>query len=270
MRSFSAAAILAGAIFAFPAGALGQQWAASSHVAVQGVAPGQAMPVPSTPDFLFRRPNMTLTFRGGVFLNNTDSEIFDFVFDALTLQKSDFRSGSLGIEAGFWMGDRLEAVIGGDLSPGITRRSEDRDFVEDPSGAPIEQFTRLRQGPSITGGLKLHLLPRGESISRFAWTPARINASVGAGIGWTAYQFEQWGDFVDRASLEIFTADFVSTGSAFSPYVTGGLELSLNNRMSIVTEGRYIRARDDLERDFDFMRIDLSGFQLTAGLAFRL
>ncbi len=148
-------------------------------------------------------------------------------------------------------------------------RSEFRDWLE-ANGDPILQTTRLRQGPNVAVGVKGYLLPRGESISRLAWIPARVNAFAGAGMGAGWYEFHQTGDFVDEEEEIIFTADFISSGSSFYPYLTGGLEFSVTPRTSIVGEARYMWADQEMQRDFaQFDPIDLSGLRLTAGLAVR-
>lgn len=228
-------------------------------------------PDPDSPDvdFLFGRPNLSITLRGGMFLNRSSSDVYDEAFRQLTLEADDFRGGSGGAEVGVWIGDRLEAVVGGDWSR-VTRHSESRDWVEE-NGDPIEQSTRLRHGPALAVGAKAYLFPRGESISRFAWTPTAFNAFVGGGVGLTWFEFEQWGDFVDEVEETIFRADFRSEGYAPSPYVSGGAEYSLSNRTSLTTEARYIWANSNLGRDFvGFEPIDLSGLRITAGLAFRI
>ncbi len=62
----------------------------------------------SSPDFLFSRPGISLTLRGGAFLPRGQSGVFDFAVERLTVDRSDFRGGSLGAEFGIWVGDRLE------------------------------------------------------------------------------------------------------------------------------------------------------------------
>jgi hypothetical protein len=233
-----------------------------------GLLPGDPDVVPSNPDFLFRRPVVTFSVRGGMFMNRGSSEIHDLAVRDLTLERSDFRGGSGGLELGFWTGDRLEIVLGGDWSE-VSLASESRNWVEE-DGRPIQQMTRLRNGPSLTAGIKGYLAPRGDAISRFAWTPRKMNAFVGAGFGWTGYEFEQWGDFVDEQQELIFAADIASSGGAFTTYATGGLEYSLTNRISAIGEARYSWARSALGSQFDFMELDLSGLRLMAGLGFRI
>lgn len=230
--------------------------------AVPGIDAGSA-----SQDFLFHQPDFTLTLRGGMFLSRADSEVFDDVVRLHTIERSDFNTGSGGIEAGLALGERLELVVGLDGGQ-ATLDSEMRDWVE--NGQPIVQTTRLRNGPTFTGGLKAYLFPRGESISQFAWTPRRANLFVGAGLGGTGYEFEQWGDFVDELNELVVTGDFVSSGGAFAAYASGGLDIALNNRVSLVGEARYLWSKTKLGLDFDLRELDLSGLRLTAGLGFRL
>ena len=53
--------------------------------------------------------------------------------------------------------------------------------TEPPRDAPIQQSTRLFQGPSISVGLRYFLKDRGQQVGRFVWVPTRWNAFVGGG-----------------------------------------------------------------------------------------
>jgi hypothetical protein len=248
-RSVLAAATLA-AVLAIPG---------TPEVAAQAI---------SRPDFLFQRPGMSLTLRGGAFLHRGESGVFDFAVEHLTVDRSDFRAGSIGGELGLWIGERAEIMIGADAGQ-VTVRSESRDWVEE-NGDPILQRTRLRSGPHLALGVKGYILPRGDAISRFSWVPARANAFAGGGVGVGRYEFHQSGDFVDEEEQVIFPGNFVSSGSTFFPFLTGGVEFSLTPRASLVGEARYLWGQMDMQRDFaQFDPIDLAGLRLTAGLAFR-
>ena len=243
-------------------------------------APVQAQDLPDSfgtvdpsPDFLFRAPRVSVGVRGGMFFHRADSDLYDFAEENLTVDRSDFRAGSLGLEAGVFVGPRLEVTFSLDGSS-VTLDSEYRDWVEDDGsedGLPIRQSTQLREGPAVSVGARWYVFERGESLGEFVWVPRAWNAFVGGGGGITGYDLELSGDFVSESDGVISTESFRSTGSDFFPYVSGGFEVGLSRRLALVVEGRYRWASEDLSGDFrDFAEpLDLTGSRLTAGLFFR-
>lgn len=235
----------------------------------EGPAAAVSEPAVGDPDFLFQRPRVSLGIRSGFFLHRGNSELHEFTTDRFTLSSSDFVGMTLGVEGGVWLDSRLELTFGLDGSR-LTRRSSDREWVDDDDGSEIRQTTRVRHGPSASFGVRWYVRDRGERLSTFVWLPSRWNAFVGGGGGITGYRFEQWGDFVDDVDEIIFNDRFASEGSAFFPYVSGGAELGLSPRAALVVEGRYQWGRDHLSSDFgDFDPLDLAGARLTAGLSYR-
>lgn len=224
------------------------------------------------PDFLFRTPRFSLTARGGFLQYRARGELFDFTTDRFTADRSDFRGGGLGLELGIWAGDRWEVMLGFDGGQ-ATVHSQDREWDEElPDGSfvPITQTTRLRIGPVAQVGLKGYVLPRGESISQFAWAPAPIAPFIGAGAGYSGYSFRQWGDFVDEVREEIFEESFVSEGGSFITFATVGADVNLRRNLAFTAEARYQWGEDRLDGDFSaFEPLDLSGLRLTAGLSVR-
>jgi hypothetical protein len=245
-----------------------------------GAHPLQAQDLPDTfgrvdpdPDFLFRSPRVSIGVRGGMFFHRADSDLYDFAEENLTVDRSDFRGGSFGIEAGVFVGPRVEVTFSIDGSS-VSLDSEYRDWVEDDGsadGLPIRQTTSLREGPAVSLGARWYVLERGESLGEFVWLPSAWNAFVGGGAGITAYDLDLFGDFVSEGDGAISTERFESSGSDFFPFVSGGVEIGLTRRTALVVEGRYRWASEDLSNDFrDFAEpLDLSGHRLTAGLFFR-
>ena len=165
------------------------------------------------------------------------------------------------------MRDRLDVVLSVGHSQS-TVRSEFRDFI-DTDDLPIEQTTRFRRTP-VTIGVKAYLRDRGRSVSRFAWVPTAWTPYVGAGAGLMVYEFAQRGEFVDYETLDIFGKDFSSKGTTPAAHLTTGMELSIGPHLLATGEARYLWGRADMSRDFvAFDRIDLSGFQITVGVAAR-
>ena len=218
-------------------------------------------------DFLFSAPRVTVAVRGGWAVPTAGSEIFDFTMDELTVERSDFQAFAVDGEVAVRLDDRLDLAIGVGHSERDVH-SEFRDFVED-NDLPIRQTTRFQRTP-IEVGLKGYLKERGRAVSRFAWVPYDWAPYLALGAGAMVYDFDQYGDFVDYETLDIFTKTFESDGTVPTAHAAAGVDFSLHRHLLATAEGRYQWARADMSRDFvDFDPIDLSGFQITVGLAAR-
>ena len=218
-------------------------------------------------DFLFQQPSVTLGVRGGWAVPRAQSEIFGFTTEQLTVNRSDLSGLAVQADLAVRVRDHFDVVlsVGHNQS---TVRSEFRDFV-DTEDLPIEQTTRFLRTP-VTIGVKAYLWDRGRSVSRFAWVPNAWAPYIGAGAGLMVYEFTQGGDFVDYETLDIFGKNFSSKGTTPAAHLTTGVELSIGTRLLATGEARYLWSRDNMSRDFvDFDRIDLSGFQITVGVAAR-
>jgi hypothetical protein len=228
-------------------------------------APAQPSPIAGgAPDFLFGRPHGSIGIRGAWLFARAGSDLFDFVQRQLTLDKKDFNTPMFGIDAAITLSPRLDVVAGVDFGR-TAKDSEYRDFVDNQL-LPITQTTTLKQ-TTVSGSVRFNLLPRGQSVSRFAWVPRSVTPYVGAGGGALWYKFEQSGDFVDFVDLSVFPDYFVSTGFAPSAHVFGGADLHLYRILFLTAEGRYVWAHAKLSRDFvDFDPIDLAGFRLSTGI----
>ena len=226
-----------------------------------------AAPLSAQDGYLFGSPRVSLTLRAGAAAPAANGAIYDFVTNQLTIDRSDFRSPAVGADLGIRIHPQVDVLF----SIATSQSSDDsefRDFVED-NDEPIRQTTRLIRTP-LTGGLKIHLMPRGRSISRYAYIPNKFSPYVGGGAGVMFYQFEQDGDFVDFETLDIFTSHFESSGETFTANAFAGGDWWLTSRVGLNVEGRYNWAKADLNYDYsDFGDIDLKGWQLTAGISFR-
>ena len=217
--------------------------------------------------FLFRPPTGMFAVRAGFDLASAGSDVFTFVTDELTVDRRDFSGPSIAFDAAFSLAPRVEAVF----SVGTSRStvsSEFRDWL-DNNDQPIEQVTRFQRVP-ITGSIKAYLGAPGRSIGRFAWVPKRYAPYIGGGGGVMWYQLRQQGDFIDMATLRVFPDDFVSDGWTPTAQGFAGTDISLTPRIALTVEGRYQWARAPLSIDYKgFDRIDLAGFAVTTGIAFR-
>ena len=220
----------------------------------------------ASPDFLFGRPGVTLTVRGGWVRARAASDLFEFVSRELTLERRDFHAPEFAFEAGWPVGSRVDMLFGFDVSQAGAVSSY-RDFV-DPDGLEIVQETTLRQ-VNLSGGVEWALLPRGRAVGRYTWIPARVVPYVGAGIGMVWYRFVQEGEFVDDVTQIIERLRFASSGLTNSTHVTGGAEIAVTRRIAAVIELRYRWASARLSDSFvGFDPIDLTGARITGGVQF--
>ena len=176
LASFAAAALL-GPLALLPATA----FAESPNQAGEDV---DQTPEPRL-DFRFKAPRVSLGLRGGWAFNRADAEIYDFLTDQLTLEKSDFNAPAGAIDFSLRLTSWLDAVFGVEYS-GRERSSEDRYFT-DLFGNPVEQDTRLTQVP-LTFSLKLYPIGRGHQVGQYAWVRKAVVPYIGGGIGPTWYE----------------------------------------------------------------------------------
>ena len=227
--------------------------------------PGQERPV-QDPNFLFGRPTASVGVRAQWYLARAKSEVFDFVSEFLSLEKSDFNAPGMGVDVGFAISPRVDALAGIEFTRS-TSASEYRHFV-DSNELPIEQATTLTQ-VNLSGSIELAMLARGREIGRYAWVPGRMVPYVGIGGGVLWHHFEQQGDFVDFLDLSIFTEHLRSSGWTPSAHVFGGIDIKIMPWLYLTAEARYLWAHDTMSQDFiNFNDIDLTGLRITGGVQF--
>jgi opacity protein-like surface antigen len=223
-------------------------------------------------DFLFETPKATVSFKLGYGIPAMGSDLFQDIDTLFTLGKSDFNALVIGGGVAVYLNDHMDLAF--DLSyAGSSTWSEYVELVEYlPGGAelPIEQETRFARVP-LTVSLRYFLMDRGREIGSFSWIPTEWSPYVGVGGGWTYYDFEQSGDFVDYQDYSIFTSTFRSNGWALTGHVLGGAQYSISPRWVVTAEARYSRADQELDRPQyqGYEPIDLSGFQGTLGFGVR-
>jgi hypothetical protein len=232
----------------------------------EGRDPANA-PSRPTPDFLFGEPDGSIGVRGAWLFASANSDIYEFVQSRLTVDKRDWNAPVIGIDAAWAVNSRFDVGFGLEFSQ-AHKASEYRDFV-DNNLLPINQETTLKER-NIFGSVRFSLVPRGRSISRYAWIPRGFTPYVGAGAGALWYKFEQNGDFIDVADMSVFADYFSSSGYAPSAHVFGGSDIQLYRILFLTVEGRYVWSKATLENDFiGFEPIDLAGFRLSTGVNVR-
>jgi hypothetical protein len=249
-------------------------FAGQQDPAAQSQGPGVG--VPTNPDFMLGRPHGSIAVRGNWFLASAGSDIYDFVIEQLTIDKSDFNTASFATDLSIYATPRLD-VVGGFEFGKTDIESAYRGYSETVGGSsvtiPIAQTTDLKQ-MHLTVSAKFGLVPRGRQVSRLAWIPRSVVPYVGAGGGVTRYEFRQTGDFVDFATenraagtFSIFTDTFRSDGWAPQFHSFGGADILLLKRLYFTVEGRYTWVNAELDQDFiDFEPMDLGGFRFGAGI----
>jgi opacity protein-like surface antigen len=230
----------------------------------------------ATPDFRFKQPWVIIGMRGGWAFNRSDSEIFDFLKQNLTLNDPDFDGPAFALDVGVRTTSWMDVVLGFEVS-GRKSKSRFRNFVEqigdveqNGDGDEIKQKTTLTQIP-LTASLKLYPIGRGRQVGKHAWIRATFVPYVGGGLGATWYKLKQDGDFVDFTDLSIFEAELESDAWAFAKHAFAGIDIGITRNFGAVLEGRYYWAEASLKDDFvGFDRIDLDGARIMVGFNLRL
>lgn len=225
-------------------------------------------------DFLFGRPDATLSVYGGWAMPAEGSDLFEETRRELTVREGDF-DGLVGMaEVAFRVNERVDVALGVSRSS----RTVDSEMAEWEwaDGNAIRQSTRFSQW-ALMGTGKFYLLPRGREVSRFAWIPYRWSPYIGGGAGISQYDFTQDGDFAvqlgdDPLERDILGLTIESSDRGFTAHALGGIQLSVTPRVLVRGEYRYIWGSADLEPDaFEgFEDIDLSGSSIMLGLGLRI
>jgi hypothetical protein len=218
--------------------------------------------------YLFGEPDIRFSVHAGYAHANAKSEVFDFVINNLTVDRSSFSGPSVGGDFAIRLAPRLDLSFGVDYSAAV-KNSQDRVYV-DNNNLPVEQTTSFRRAPVMANAV-LYLAPRGRSVGSLAYIPARVVPWIGAGAGTMWYRFQQQGDFVDYQTLNVFTTSLQSSGWAPAFQGLGGVDVAISPRFGVTADARYVWAKANLSSDFrNFDRIDLSGITGSLGFTFRL
>lgn len=230
-------------------------------------------------DFLLRKPLITVSVRGGYSVprlgggGDTES-LWDFTKKHLTLGNRDFAGSYIMAEVGIRGSERIDLVVAVGHSP-TSVVSEFREW-EGEDGLPITQTTNFVTTP-VTAGIKVYLKPRGRMIGSHVWAPRTFNPFVGMAGGVVWYGFEQFGEFVDYETYEIFQEDFRSEERAPTLHLFTGMDINISERLMLTGEARYGFAKGPFEvhhtgySDFiGFPKLDLSGLKVSLGAGLRV
>jgi opacity protein-like surface antigen len=227
--------------------------------------------------YLFGEPSGGLTVRAGYAIARANSDFFRLSSEDLTLDKSDFNGPTVGAEVAFRVTPQLDFTLDGAWA-GVNRKSHYRDFV-DADGREIEQTTTLRRVP-LTANVRAYLVPRGRSVGRLAYIPAKVVPWVGVGAGVTWYKAQQSGSFMNvelcnelqtDAACAVYDDTFASSGWGPTLQGMGGVDFTLTPRIALTGDARYLWSSASMNESFEgYDKIDLSGVSIALGLTFRL
>ena len=199
----------------------------------------------------------SLRFRLGLFEPSGSSEYWDDTFAVFTGSPGDLQDLSFGIDY-LWRTSRHGGLMFGTGWYGGDATQAYRDYV-DSDGFDIRHATSLD-----TWDLSAAY------VWRFGAPGAAIVPYAGIGGGFLYWQLEEAGDFIDFSDprQEIYFASYVASGWTWEALGLAGVEVPLGFRWSMLAEGRYRYADDELGGDFaGFGTLDLSGWELSAGIA---
>ena len=230
-------------------------------------------------DFLLRTPTITLSIRGGYTVprlggGGDAQSLWDFTKEHLTVEDRDLAGPHATVEVGVRASERLDFVVAvGHSSSSVL--SEFRKWVGSDD-LPINQTTEFTTTP-VTAGIKAYLMPRGRSVGSYAWIPRNFNAFVGVAGGMVWYRFEQYGEFVDYETQDIFISNLQSREKGATVHFFTGMDVNINERMMLTGEARYGFAKGQLQRNYHgysdfvgFPDLDLSALKLSLGVGVRL
>lgn len=198
-------------------------------------------------------PNGQLRFRLGLFEPAGGGDGWDAVFEGFTGQPSDLQDFVWGTDF-LWRTGRHTAVLFGFSYYGGATTSGYQDWVGD-DGGEIRHTTSLDIGDLTAAFL-------------YRFGSSAVRPYLGVGGGFVSWRLTDEGYFIDfgAAGQPVVWAWYGADGTTFEAFALAGLEIPINPRWSLIIEGRYRYATDELGDDFaGFGELDLTGYELTAG-----
>ncbi len=204
----------------------------------------------------------SLDLRIGGFIPRAESNLFVddaelYQHDGRALETSDWRGIAGGLQFNKPVGDLVELGFSVDF---YQRRLETsyRDFV-------------TSSGREIFQSLQFSTVPVGVQVRIGPTKRGQLSPYLAAGADLIFYKYEEFGDFIDfeDQAQPIIEDSFISEGVAPGFHVAGGVRVPVGDDFSIVAEGRYQWAKDDMPDDFSGNEIDLTGASVTLGVNLR-
>ena len=194
----------------------------------------------------------------GQFAPDGNSQYWDDKFRDFTGSASDFDDVVVLADYRKPLGERAALLLGGGWYEGSSTQAY-RDWV-DSSGREIRHTTTLDTF-ELTAAVVLELGGRGGWLTPY----------LGIGGGFLWYDLTEVGSFIDfdDPDLPIVDAAYGSNDGTFELLALGGLDIRVGEAWSLVVQGRWRDADDELSEGLAGLgTLDLSGYDVTAGLAF--
>ena len=198
------------------------------------------------------------------------SDIYDFVTDQFTIEKSDFNTGSFAAELGFSVTPRLD-IIG---RHGFQRHEHSRPTIateEDncrTESLPIQQITELEQ-MNLSASAKFSLLPRGRSDQPPGVDPEHVCPVCRRRRRLRQIQLPPERRFRRLRRSPHLHRHVPSEGWTPTFHVLGGTDIQVYAPPDAVVRSAILVAARRPGQDFiDFEPIDLGGFRFGAGIHF--
>jgi len=196
----------------------------------------------------------SLNLKIGIFKPAIASDLWEINLENLAFKKADMLAAYYAAEYEVFMGRRASFTLEiGDYSRTIN--SEYRDYTWE-DGAPIYQNLSLRITPMEVG---LKLYPAGHR--------GIFNPFAGVGVGLYKWTYEQWGDFINFETMDVYEGHAITDTYSFGFNGRLGFVYRFSRSFGVLIEGRYQYLKGELSGDFEeFEKLDLSGFSAVLGL----
>jgi hypothetical protein len=215
-------------------------------------------------------------FRLGGFFPKAEGGLWEENESVFTLDGSDFNGVAAGFSYVHGATNHVELGLNIDFY-GETVLAADRDFTEAGTGAPILHDTDLGLVPLT---VDLRFLPAGRYRIRGERRVLKPVFYVGGGLGFTFWEYEETGDFVDDSDPlfpEIFFDRYKDSGAAFEVHALAGAEIPITPHFHVLLEGR--RSWSEAEPDESYAEfflnpggdndLDLDATWVQAGVSYR-
>ncbi len=201
-------------------------------------------------------PAQQVNFKFGLVSPLQSSDLWEDNLYNLSYEKADFQALNFSVEylqqfhkhLGFYLeGSRYNKTVTADY----------RDY-EYSDGSAILQSMHLSM-TALEAGIRFNILPYRSAFSPF----------IGAGVGLYFWQYEQYGDFIDFQTDEIYEGFSDQEAIAVGLHVKGGLAIRVSRNFGLLLEGKVHWAEGELGEYFEgFEPFDLSALSLSVGFEF--
>ncbi len=206
--------------------------------------------------FSVQLSSQAFSLKIGVFAPALDSDLWAINLENLAMDRSDLLSTTYGAEYEFFL-NRFASLSFemGSYTKSVFSQYRDYEFLD---GTPIRQNISLRITP-IEIGAKLYPLSYRRQFILY----------LGASAGIYAWNFEQWGSFINFQDFTVSEGNAVTRTYTPGFSVRSGISYRFMYNIAFLLEAKYQYLRGRLSGFFqDFEKLDLSGFQASLGITY--